>query len=45
MRLIGMSERHPKALARNRDRKVQLCALAAGIDCSFLERVAVRITD
>jgi hypothetical protein len=30
MRLIG--ERHLNTLARNRDRKAQLCALAAGID-------------
>src|ERR1700681_2389718 len=33
MRLIGKSERHPNAPARNRDRNVQLCALAAVIGC------------
>src|SRR3990172_7504550 len=40
MRLIGTSERHPNAFARNRDRKVQLCALGAGIDCALPERGA-----
>src|SRR5215831_9702317 len=33
-RLIGKSERHPNALVRKRDRKVQLCALAAVMGCS-----------
>src|SRR5262245_42557881 len=39
MRLIGRSERHPNALARKRDRKVQLWALAVGIDCSLKTRM------
>src|SRR5215470_3085644 len=34
MRLIGKSERHPNALVRKRDRKVQLCVLAAVMGCS-----------
>src|SRR6266849_2632505 len=45
MRLIGKSERHPNALARNRDRKTQLCALAAGIGCSPQKPVMVFGTD
>src|SRR5262245_23694733 len=34
MRLMGKSERHPNALARNRDRKLQLCAVVSGMGCS-----------
>ncbi len=44
MRLIGKSERHPNAPARNRARNVQLCALAVDIGCSLKLQYSSSIT-